>query len=177
MEVRPLTELMNEWFRAVTGCIRARNGIVDKFLGDCVYARWTASDGAQMQAVLRAVDAACELNRLSDKLNRAHPELPHPLGIGAGVNFGLAAIGTDQGKTALGDTVNLTFRLQEQTRTLGKDLVIADEAYRLLPESVWANQEQRVKVKGKRQPVNIVAFSFEQAETLLRLDADTRQRA
>ncbi len=176
MAVRPLTELMNEWFRAVTGCIKERYGVIDKFLGDCVYARWSAN-GDESRAVLRAMDAACELNRLSSHINASHPDLPQPLGIGAGVNFGIAAIGTDQGHTAIGDTVNLTFRLQEQTRMLGTDILIADDAYKLFPESFWSGHEQRIKVKGKKQPVDVVGFSFDQAATLLRLDDDTRQRA
>lgn len=176
MAVRPLTELMNKWFRAVTGCIKERHGVIDKFLGDCVYARWSANDDSS-RAVLRAMEAACELNRLSHSINDAHPELPQSLGIGAGINFGVAAIGTDQGRTAIGDTVNLTFRLQEQTRTLDKDILIADEAYKLFPQSFWSGYEQRIQVKGKKQPVDVVGFSFDQAEALLRNGDDTRQRA
>ncbi len=174
MPVRPLTELMNQWFRAVTGCIKERGGIVDKFLGDCVYARWNA-DSNDARAVRQAMDAACELNKLSHKLNTLHPELPHPFGIGAGVNFGVAAIGTDQGHTAIGDTVNLTFRLEEQTRALGKDIVIADEAYRLLPESFWAGHEQHIKVKGKKKPVAVLGLSFAQAETWLQVDQQAKR--
>jgi len=165
MPVRPLTELMNRWFRAVTGCIKERSGTIDKFLGDCVYARWTVN-GDPSRSVLRAMDAACRLNRLSHEINASHPTLPQPLGIGAGVNVGIAAIGTDQGRTAIGDTVNLTFRLQEQTRTLGKDMLIADEAYKLFPPSFWSGREQRIKVKGKRQPVHVAGFTFDEAEAL-----------
>ncbi len=134
MPVRALTELMNEWFRAATSCIKERYGMVDKFLGDCVYARWEADRDA-VRAVQRAIDSACQLNRISQHLNATHPELPQPFGIGAGINFGIAAIGTDQGRTAIGDAVNLTFRLQEQTKKLGKNILIAQDAYEVLPES------------------------------------------
>jgi adenylate cyclase len=174
MPVRRLTELMNEWFRAATGCIKERYGLVDKFLGDCVYARWDA-DRDRARAVMRAIDAACQLNRISEQLKTAHPELPASFGIGAGVNFGVAAIGTEQGRTGIGDAVNLTFRLQEQTKRLGKNIVVAQDAYELLPERTWLGRERSITVAGKTQPVNVCGLSFEEAELLLRMGDETQR--
>jgi adenylate cyclase len=165
---------MNEWLRAATSCIKERYGVVDKFLGDCVYARWEADRDAA-RAVQRAIDSACQLNRISQHLNATHPELPQPFGIGAGINFGIAAIGTDQGRTAIGDAVNLTFRLQEQTKKLGKNILIAQAACELLPESSWSGREQSISVSGKAQPVSVCGFSFDEAEALLRFGEDTQR--
>lgn len=174
MPVRRLTELMNEWFRAATGCIKERYGLVDKFLGDCVYARWDA-DRDRARAVTRAIDAACQLNRTSEQLKTAHPELPATFGIGASINFGVAAIGTDQGRTGIGDAVNLTFRLQELAKKLGKHIVVAQDAYELLPERTWLGKERSVAVAGKAQPVNICGLTFEEAEQLLRMGEETQR--
>ncbi len=174
MPVRALTELMNEWFRAATGCIKERHGIVDKFLGDCVYARWeTEIDAAR--SVLRAIDAVCQLNQISEHLNATHPELPQTFGIGAGINFGIAAIGTDQGRTAIGDAVNLTFRLQEQTKRLGKNILMAEAAYKLLPAPSWSGREQSVTVSGKTRAVSVCGYSFEEAQKLTRIGEDTQR--
>jgi class 3 adenylate cyclase len=163
-----------EWFRAATDCIRQREGLVDKFLGDCVYARWEARHDTA-RAVWCAVDATCQLNRISRRMRDTHAELPQPLTIGVGITLGDAAIGTDKDHTALGDTVNVAFRLQARSKTLGKDIVIADEAYKRLPESTWTGREQRVKVEGKTKPVDVLGLSFSEAEMLVRLGQPVAQ--
>lgn len=167
MPVRELTEMMNRWFREASHCIRSRDGIVDKFLGDCVYARWEANrDPAGV--LLRVLDAACALNRITGRLNDTIPNLPQPLRIGVGINIGNAAIGTDQGRTAIGDAVNLTFRLQEQTKHLGQPILLNREAYLNLPPSLWRGQEQSVSVAGKTRPLDVWGLGFAAAEAFLK---------
>jgi len=167
MPVRELTEMMNRWFREASHCIRSREGLVDKFLGDCVYARWEANrdPGA---ALLRALDAACELNRITARLNEARPDLPQKIQIGVAINIGNAALGTEQGRTAIGDAVNLTFRLQELTKPLGCDILLNREAYLNLPADLWQGGEQSVSVAGKTQPLDVWGLSFEEADRLFR---------
>lgn len=164
--VKQLTELMNHWFREATQCIRVHDGLVDKFLGDCVYARWEANRDPAA-ALLRVLGAACELNRITRRLNDDHPELPQPLQIGVGINIGNAALGTDQGHTAIGDAVNLTFRLQEKTRQLSCDILLNRDAYLNLPPDRWQGREQTISVAGKTQPLEVWGLSFEEAEKLL----------
>ncbi len=166
LPVRELTEIMNLWFREATLCIRNRDGMIDKFLGDCVYARWEANRDPAA-ALLRALDAACELDRVTARVNAAHPDLPQQLQIGVGINVGNAALGTDQGRTAIGDAVNLTFRLQEQTKRLGLDILLNREAYLHLPAHLWQGREQHVSVAGKTQPLEVWGLSFDEAGALL----------
>jgi adenylate cyclase len=166
LPVRELTEMMNRWFREATHCIRSRDGLVDKFLGDCVYARWEANRDPRA-ALWRTLDAACELNRITTRLNETRPNLPRPLQIGVAINIGNAALGTDQGRTAIGDAVNLTFRLQEQTKRLGCDILLNREAYLNLPADLWSGREQNVAVAGKTQPLDVWGLSFDEAGALL----------
>jgi len=166
LPVRDLTELMNQWFRESTQCIRSRDGLVDKFLGDCVYARWEANRDSVL-ALRHALDAACELHRITRRLGVERPGIPQAIDLGVGINIGNAAIGTEQGRTAIGDAVNLTFRLQEQTRRLGKDILLNREAYLNLPARLWEGREQSVSVAGKTQPLEVWGLSFEEAEALL----------
>jgi adenylate cyclase len=166
LPVRELTEIMNLWFREATQCIRHRDGVIDKFLGDCVYARWEANRDPAT-ALLCALDAACELNRATARLNEARPNLPQPLRIGVAINIGNAALGTEQGRTAIGDAVNLTFRLQEQTKRLNCDILLNREAYLNLPADLWRGHEQSVSVTGKTQPLDVWGLSFSAADALL----------
>lgn len=165
--VRELTEIMNQWFREASHCIRIRRGTIDKFLGDCVYARWDANvDPAA--ALLRALDAACTLERITERINDSHPGLPQKLRLGIGINIGNAALGTEQGRTAIGDAVNLTFRLQEQTKSLDRAILLNRDAYLNLPESLWKGREQTISVAGKTKPLDVWGIGFEEAEALLK---------
>jgi adenylate cyclase len=174
LPVKQLTELMNEWFREATQCIRAHDGLVDKFLGDCVYARWEANRDPAA-ALLKTLGAACELNRITRLLNENHPELPQPLEIGVGINIGNAALGTDQGRTAIGDAVNLTFRLQEKTKQMKCNILLNRDAYLNLPPERWQGREQTISVAGKTQPLDVWGLSFEEAGKLLPVNTDARR--
>lgn len=167
--VRDLTELMNQWFREATQCIKQRQGLIDKFLGDCVYARWDANSDAA-GSLLKAMDAACELDRITRHIHDTRPNLPQALKIGVGINIGNAALGTEQGRTAIGDAVNLTFRLQEQTKNLGREILLNRDAYLSLPAALWEGREQTVKVAGKTKPLDVWGISFKEAEAFLRAD-------
>lgn len=164
--VRELTGIMNRWFRDATQCVTRHRGTIDKFLGDCVYARWPA-DNDPAAALLQALATACELEHITAGVNRNHPHLPQALTIGVGINVGNAALGTDQGRTAIGDAVNLTFRLQEQTRQQGHAILLNRDAYLNLPRDLWLGRETSLTVAGKTQPLSVLGLSFEEAESLL----------
>jgi len=164
--VRDLTELMNQWFRDATHCVKQRHGTIDKFMGDCVYARWNA-DTDPGSSLLLALDAACELDRITRHINATRPNLPQQLHIGVGINIGNAALGTEQGRTAIGDAVNLTFRLQEQTKNLERAILLNRDAYLNLPSELWQGREQTISVAGKTKPLDVWGITFEEAATLL----------
>jgi len=168
--VRELTEIMNQWFHDATHCVRQRHGTVDKFLGDCVYARWLAN-ADPAGALMQALDTACELEHITARINQTRPDLPQQLTIGVGINIGNAALGTDQGRTAIGDAVNLTFRLQEQTKQLGRAILLNRDAYLNLPADLWRGRETTLSVAGKTQPLSVWGLSFEEAEAMLRARA------
>ncbi len=164
--VKELTEIMNQWFRESTQCIKQRRGTVDKFLGDCVYARWEANVKPE-EVLMQTLDAACELNRITNRLNESYPNLPQRLSLGAGINIGSAALGTEQGRTAIGDAVNLTFRLQEITKELGFPILLNRDAYLHLPGDPWQGHVQTVGVAGKAKPLDVWGIDFEQAAALV----------
>lgn len=173
--MRDLTELMNQWFREATQCIKQRQGVIDKFLGDCVYARWDANNDAT-GSLMEALDAACELDRITQQIHDSRPNLPQALKIGVGINIGNAALGTEQGRTAIGDAVNLTFRLQEQSKKLGQEILLNRDAYLSLPATLWQGQEQSIKVAGKTKPLDVWGISFKEAKAFLRKGAGEKSR-
>jgi adenylate cyclase len=87
--------------------------------------------------------------------------------MGVGINTGLASLGVGSDNTALGDAVNIAFRLESATKELGVDVVLSESSYTSLPDCDWHDAEQEIKLKGKRNPVKVVGLHFDQAENLL----------
>ncbi|MGW8246906.1 MAG: FHA domain-containing protein [Acidiferrobacterales bacterium] len=164
--IKVLTKMMNAWFNRTRECIYEHHGVVDKFIGDCVYARWEVRDDAA-GTVVDALGAACELNIISRDLVNTYPEVSNPLNIGVGINTGTAALGADVTESAIGDAVNLAFRLEGLSKEMGKDVIIGRNAYEFLPEGVWRSQQTSMKVKGKTDPVDVWGLKFVEAESIL----------
>ena len=51
---------------------------------------------------------------------------------------------------------------------LDKDIVLSESAYRHFPEIYWKKQEQKIRVKGKRDPVRIFAIDFDVIPNLIK---------
>jgi len=158
--IRTLTRLMNTWFNKVSDVIIKNDGIVDKFIGDCVFARWEASDD-ELLTVANALMAAEAISKVTVELNENFTELTEELRIGVGINTGAASVTIGAENSAMGDAVNVAFRLESATKMLGKDIVLSETAYRHLPPQYWKEQCQKIRVKGKRDPIRIVAFDFD----------------
>lgn len=167
VNIRILSKFMNSWFHKVSNAIFSNGGVVDKFIGDCVFACWEA-DLDQKQTVIQALTAAYHINRITQELNQKHEEIGEQIRIGVGINTGAASLGVGQDNTALGDAVNVAFRLESATKLLGTDVVVSETTYKYLPSSLIEGKKQHVKVKGKRDPVRICCLEFAEIEQLLK---------
>lgn len=167
--INTLTKIMNSWFHEVNTIVVSHQGLVDKFIGDCVFARWETEDN-QLKTIAQALAAASEINKITENLNKEYKgQLPTKLKIGVGINTGTASVGgLGQDNTALGDAVNIAFRMESSSKTLNKDIVLSEFSFKYLPEKQWRGKEQHIKVKGKKDPVRILALSFGEAKKILK---------
>ncbi|WP_455211537.1 FHA domain-containing protein [Kaarinaea lacus] len=164
--IQQLTKLMNDWFHVVSDCVHVNRGVVDKFIGDCVYARWRHEIGTD-HSVIRALHAACGINQVTGSLYQKYSVLTQPLRVGVGINNGQAAVNVGQESTAIGDAVNLAFRLESATKELYKDIVISKSAYETLAPRFWSGRNQTIYVKGKKLPIDVVGYTFEEIQSIL----------
>lgn len=163
LPIKTLTNIMNSWFHKASDCVQSERGMVDKFIGDCVYARWSSSKDS-LQVLAHALRTACKLKDISEEINKKQPDLPRPIKIGVGINAGMAAVGVDRGSTAIGDAVNLAFRLEGSSKEIGKDIIIGRDAYGDLPADFWTGKQQTISIKGKAEPVEVVGLDFNEAQ-------------
>lgn len=170
-----LTALMNEFLTPLTEIIHRHRGTIDKYMGDAVMAFWGAPLPDEQHA-RRALQAALEMvacmRRLADEFRaRGLPELR----IGVGINTGVMSVGNMGSQfrmayTVLGDAVNLGSRLEGLTKQYGVSVICGDSTRRLVDD--WAYRDlDRVRVKGKAEPVGI----FEPLGLRAELDAETRK--
>lgn len=166
IDIRTLTKMMNAWFSQVSDIIVKNGGLVDKFIGDCVFARWQA--GAEdKQTIYRILNAAVSINKVTESISQDFPAVTEDIKIGVGINTGAASISAGQDNSAIGDAVNLAFRLESATKVIGKDLVMSECAYKYLPKKYWGTSELHIRVKGKRDPIRIVALDFSEVENII----------
>jgi len=161
-----LSRLINRGFLSpMTALIMARNGTIDKYMGDCVMAFWNAPLDDPFHAD-HACDSALAMLRELDHVNReleaeakAESRTSHRLRIGVGINTGECVVGnmgSDErfAYTAMGDAVNLASRLEGQTKTYGVANIIGEATREAAPS--WAALElDLITVQGKREAVRI----------------------
>ncbi|MEI7844221.1 MAG: adenylate/guanylate cyclase domain-containing protein [Chloroflexota bacterium] len=151
-----LVSVLNRYLAAGAEAVLEEEGTVDKFLGDAVMA-WFNAPVPQADHTLRAVCAAIKLRERVAQLHVVLPPEAH-LSFGVGIHYGdaiLGLIGTEKRLeyTAIGDCVNTTKRLQENS---GKNqIIISGLAYERVKEYVNVNPMQPMTVKGKREPISV----------------------
>lgn len=165
LPIQTLTRVMTDWFNNVSDIIEQHRGVIDKFIGDCVFARWETQDPAAN--VSTALRTACLINQFTDTLTTRFPELITPLSIGAGINTGIASLGIGSDNTALGDSVNTAFRLESASKQLGVDIVLSESSYRHIPAALWTGTQRQLSLKGKRKSVDVVGITFAKAQSWL----------
>ncbi len=156
---RELSQLLNEYLTAMSNVIGEHRGTLDKYIGDAIMAFWGAPV-AEPDHAARAVTAAMAMQAELVPLNatfraRGWPELA----IGVGINTGPMRVGDMGSKlrkayTVLGDAVNLASRLEGLTKRYGTGIIVG-EATRKAVSGVVFRELDRVRVKGKDEPVAI----------------------
>ncbi len=158
-----LTTLMNRMLTPLTNVIIARNGTIDKYIGDAVMAFWNAplDDAAQE---INACHAALDMLASVDALNGERESEASaagtrfvPIKIGIGLNTGRCTVGNMGSDlrfqyTAMGDTVNLASRLEGQTKTHGLSTIIGSRTAAAVAEQFALLEIESIRVKGKTEP-------------------------
>ena len=159
LDPKELTQLMNEYLGAMTQVVQKNRGTLDKYIGDAIMAFWgapVADPEHARHAVLTALEMQRELRRLDAPFKaRGWPELH----IGVGINTGTMTVGdmgspVRQSYTVMGDAVNLGSRLEGITKQYGVGIIVS-ESTKALVKDVLYRELDRVRVKGKDEPVGI----------------------
>jgi adenylate cyclase len=158
-----LTTLMNRLLTPLTNVIIARNGTIDKYIGDAVMAFWNAplddpaQEGHACHAALDMLESVEALNREREREAAAAGTRFLPITIGIGINTGRSTVGNMGSDlrfqyTAMGDTVNLASRLEGQTKGHGISTIIGSRTAAAVSDEFALIEIESVRVKGKSEP-------------------------
>jgi adenylate cyclase len=155
-----LVHLLNEYLGEMTDVLFRNLGTLDKYIGDAIMAFW-GSPYPQDDHARRACSCALEMTRSLETLNvKWKEEGRKPISIGIGLNTGpvnVGNMGSDKrlAWTVMGDNVNLASRLEGMTKQYRSRIVISEGTYRQVADHFVCRDLDRIRVKGKLQPVTI----------------------
>ena len=191
LDAQDLALFLNQYLSDMTGLVFESQGTLDKYIGDAVMAFWGAPFEVDDHAVNGCNSALKMIKRVREMHREWKAQGKPQLDIGIGLNSGVASVGNmgsvlRYGYTALGDTVNLSSRLEGLNKDYGTHIIVNETTYTATQEGNFVYRElDLIRVKGKTQPVMIyeligrageesVYGSF--ADVQLRLDQFARGR-
>jgi class 3 adenylate cyclase/tetratricopeptide (TPR) repeat protein len=178
-----VVSILDDYFREMVDVVKEYNGTLDKFIGDAIMVIYGAPE-TSLDHAKRAVLTALEMiEKLKDFNRRRKRRNLSPINIGIGINSGEAVVGNvgtmeRMDYTAIGDTVNLSSRLEGLNKEYLTNIVISENTLsHLIGEinitkfseesivptialpggSVFCKFLDKVNVKGKTIPIKIYA--------------------
>lgn len=149
-----VVETLNGLFAEMVPVVEAYGGHVDKFIGDGLMAVFGAP-GPQPDHADRALDAA---RMILDAVHLGTTGLR----VAAGINSGPVVAGPIGGAgrlnfSVIGDVVNVAARVEAATRETGDDVLLTAATRDLLTRPHDLVSRGEVALKGKSQPVEVLA--------------------
>ncbi len=156
-----LAPIIGSWYSQTEEILSRHGAILDKFIGDCALAYWTDTSA---QSRIRAFQTAGAMQQSSIDTYNAHRQLLDSVGLtfwtGTAIHLGRVAYGgfSAQEFTLIGDPVNLVFRMEALTRSLGHSVVTSADFLRDWPDGVrYCKHLGPQQVKGRTAPVDVYA--------------------
>ena len=154
MEPQKLMTYLSEYLENMTSIILAKDGTVDKYIGDAIMAFWNAPLDDKEHAA-HACETALLMCECLEKLNQRWQKTDYPtLTIRIGINTGNATIGNVGSEdrlsyTAIGDSVNLTNRVEELNKIYKTKIIVTQHTYKEVKNQFSFRFLDHVKVRGK----------------------------
>ncbi|MBB5038420.1 adenylate/guanylate cyclase domain-containing protein [Prosthecobacter dejongeii] len=162
LSAEQVATMLREWYADCERILKPRGAIIDKFIGDGVFAYWVGdSDEMRSQATEAARLLSSPEASESPVRKMMRDEMNMEVYCHVGLNIGDVALGA-MGRgvnTAVGEAVNVTFRIESLTRKLQVP-VLAGSSF----VEGWSDGTKEYKnvgihaVKGQPEPVEVYAL-------------------
>lgn len=162
LSAEEVASMLREWYAQCEQVLKSRGAVIDKFIGDGVFAYWHGTD---FETRLKATEAAKILSGPeagdSPKRKWLKEQMNLEVFCHIGLNIGDVALGA-MGRgmsTAVGEAVNVTFRIESLTRQLKVPVLAGAPFLEGWPEGLSIYQNAGVHpVKGQPEPVEVYSL-------------------
>ena len=171
-----LVRVLNEYLGAMSDCILAQDGTIDKYIGDAIVSFFGAPLDLPDHAYAASV-AAIRMKQAEKRYNDEHfasGDIPMLLQTRIGLNTGSMVVGNmgtsnKMNYTMMGDNVNLAARLEGVNKVYHSWILASETTWHMVDSGAHSGELvarpfDRVRVVGKEQPVqlyNILGFKSE----------------
>jgi adenylate cyclase len=161
-----MVTLLNRHFGLQAQAVHDHSGVVDKFLGDAVMAFWGPPFVKGGDDALLACRAARAQVAMIAALRKEIPEITGlrkdapTLDLRVGICTGEVIVGNigsenTRNYTVIGDTVNLTSRLEGANRIYGTQILVGESTALAAGAAIETREIDSMAVKGKSEPTRV----------------------
>jgi adenylate cyclase len=157
---------LNRYFALMAEVIQARQGIIDKYIGDSVMAFWGQPFTDETSHAALCCEAALDQRA---RLDEFRADLPNLLGVRHGLpsieaRMGIASgevlvgnIGSEtaRGYTVIGDTVNLASRLEQANKFYRSRILVSAQTRQLAGDAFVFREIDSLRVMGRVEPERV----------------------
>ncbi|MCB9353370.1 MAG: HAMP domain-containing protein [Lewinellaceae bacterium] len=149
-------EMLNEYFSEMVAIIQAHRGVVNKFIGDAVFAMFNVPLDDPDHAV-HAIRAALEIRNISTTRSFGkNRRLSTRIGINTGVvvagNIGSAE---RMEYTVIGDEVNVASRLEQLNKEYDTHILLGGNTYEMAKGHFEFDKLGTLQLKGKERAIEV----------------------
>jgi adenylate cyclase len=152
--------MLHKVLSSITKEIIYNNGVIDKYIGDCVMAFWGApldSDRDELNACLAGLSSIQSIESINEEFKqRKLPKISVRIGIHTGEAIA-GNIGSDRifNYTVIGDSVNLASRIESINRYFKTRIIVSEDTFNKTEGAFFSRELGLIEVKGKNLPVRI----------------------
>ena len=161
LESEELTDLVNEYFNEMSRIALEYGATIDKYIGDAIMLFFgdPETKGVKEDATACVKMAIAMQRRMRElQVEWSDRGVENPFHIRIGIDTGYCTVGNFGSEdrmdyTIIGNKVNLAARLESHAES--NKILIAHETYSLVKDTVLAEEQSPIKVKGFAKPIRI----------------------
>ena len=169
LESEELTSLLNHYLTEMSKIALAHGATIDKYVGDAMMMFFgdPESRGVRQDALACVRMAIAMQQRMAElQTEWLDQGLERPFRMRIGINTGYCTVGnfgSDERMdyTIIGNEVNLAARLQAHAAPAG--ILLAHETHALVKNEIKAEQQEAIRLKGLRDPVQVYKVAIPEA--------------
>lgn len=167
-----IVSYLNEYFSSFTNSILDHNGLLDKYTGDGLMAVFGVPIAREDHAVsaCRAALAHRDYSLTFKDQPDLTPTQQFHLNTRLGIHSGVVVAGNIGSErrmeyTSIGDTVNLSARLEGVNKVFHTYIIISEATYLQVKDVMLCRELDYLRVKGKKEPTRIYELVAEKANS------------